>query len=66
MIICLCRNIRDSDYSNKNELIKRLYEEDKVCGICLNNVDTLKEVPRTFMGAWAYFNRNKRTVNGFD
>lgn len=60
MILCLCRNIRDSDFSNKNELIKRLYKEDMVCGACLVNIDALKEQPKTFMGAWAYYNRGER------
>ena len=57
MVICICRNIKESDFQDKRDLIKRLYEDDKVCGICLDNIDDYKELPRTFMGAWAYYNK---------
>lgn len=62
MIICSCRDIRESDYPNKDELILRLYEEDRKCGICLVDIDKFKSKPNTFMGAWAYYSLNKREV----
>lgn len=35
MIICICRDIRESHYSNREDLIKRVLEEDYCCGTCL-------------------------------
>jgi len=43
MIICVCRNIKQSDYKSKNELISRLTEDDVSCGQCLNYCKQLKE-----------------------
>lgn len=34
MVICSCRNIRESDYSTKIELMQRVLEDDLVCGSC--------------------------------
>ena len=34
MIICICRNIKDSDYSSKEELLNRLSQSDINCGQC--------------------------------
>lgn len=34
MIICICRNIKDSDYSTNEELIQRVMEQDACCGQC--------------------------------
>jgi len=36
MILCVCRNIRESDYDNTSDLLKRLYENDLKCGKCLD------------------------------
>ena len=36
MILCVCRDIRESDYDNSGDLLKRLYENDLNCGKCLN------------------------------
>jgi len=36
MILCVCRNIRESDYDNSGDLLKRLYENDLNCGKCLD------------------------------
>lgn len=35
MVVCICRNIRDSEYSDQNELIERLLQDDLSCGKCL-------------------------------
>ena len=34
MIICVCRNIRESDYDTKEELIERIMKLDHDCGQC--------------------------------
>ena len=59
MIICSCRNIRESDFADKDKLILRLYEDDAMCKVCLENIDRYKSKPNTFMGAWAYYSLNK-------
>jgi hypothetical protein len=38
MVVCSCRDIRDSQYSNKEELIARLLEDDYCCGTCLEDL----------------------------
>ena len=35
MVVCSCRDIRDSQYSNKEELIARVLEDDYCCGQCI-------------------------------
>jgi hypothetical protein len=36
MIVCICRDIRESHYDNREDLIKRVLEEDYCCGKCLD------------------------------
>jgi len=35
MIVCVCRNIRESDYDNYEELYERLCDVDICCGHCV-------------------------------
>jgi bacterioferritin-associated ferredoxin len=35
MVVCLCRNISDTRFKNKEELRKRLCAKDIQCGSCL-------------------------------
>jgi hypothetical protein len=34
MIICVCRNIKDSDYQSQEQLIERIMQTDHQCGQC--------------------------------
>ena len=34
MIICICRNIKDSDYDTREQLIQRVMEQDSCCSQC--------------------------------
>jgi hypothetical protein len=34
MIICVCRNIKESDYQSQEELIERIMQTDHQCGQC--------------------------------
>jgi hypothetical protein len=34
MIICMCRNIRDTDFGTAEDLHNRIMECDAVCGCC--------------------------------
>lgn len=34
MIVCICRNIRDSDYDTPEEVRSRVMMDDYVCGTC--------------------------------
>ena len=36
MIACICRNISENKYKDKQALYKRLLENDKQCCKCLN------------------------------
>ena len=36
MIVCICRDIRESHYDNREDLIKRVLEKDYCCGKCLD------------------------------
>lgn len=42
MVICNCRNIRESQFSNREELIARVLQDDYCCGKCI------EELPATF------------------
>lgn len=44
MIICVCRNIKESDYSRQEELIDRIMQTDYNCGQCQQYVQKLKEL----------------------
>jgi hypothetical protein len=37
MVICNCRNIRESQFPNREELIARILEDDYSCGTCLDD-----------------------------
>ena len=37
MVVCSCRDIRDSQYRDKEELIARLLQDDYSCGTCLDD-----------------------------
>lgn len=34
MIVCVCRNIKTSDYESEDELKQRIMENDFCCGLC--------------------------------
>lgn len=44
MIVCVCRNIRESDFETKEDLIKRIMKLDHNCGQCQEYVQKLKEL----------------------
>lgn len=51
MIVCICREIRDSEYSTKEELIERLLQDDCECGKCVEefvDVDKIGHLGREF------------------
>lgn len=62
MYACICRNIKESDYSNKKDLLDRLLQDDVICGSCQENFVKYKSKPNTFMGAWAYYSINNKLV----
>jgi bacterioferritin-associated ferredoxin len=43
MIVCVCRNISDQQYTNQEELVERLLEEDLQCSACMNYIKELKK-----------------------
>lgn len=36
MVVCICRDIRDSQYDSREELIARVLQDDYCCGKCLD------------------------------
>ena len=44
MIICVCRNIKESDYKTIEELIQRIMQLDHNCGQCQEYCQQLKEL----------------------
>lgn len=44
MIICVCRNIKESDFGRQEDLIERIMQMDKNCGQCQDYVQKLKEL----------------------
>jgi len=34
LIVCNCRNIRESDYTSREELLARIMQDDQYCGKC--------------------------------
>lgn len=34
MIVCICRNIKTSEYSSEDDLKDRIMKEDFQCGLC--------------------------------
>jgi hypothetical protein len=43
MIICVCRNIKQSDFETKEQLIERIMQLDHKCGQCQEYCQQLKE-----------------------
>lgn len=48
MIICVCRNIRDSDYATTEELIERIKQLDHNCGQCKEYCSQLLDISKEF------------------
>jgi hypothetical protein len=44
MIICVCRNIKESDFETKDQLIERIMQLDHNCGQCQEYCKQLKEL----------------------
>jgi len=43
MVICVCRNLKESDFSSQEELCNRLLQDDNQCGKCIKEfVDVVK------------------------
>ena len=36
MVVCSCRDIKDSEYTTREELRVRVLQDDHVCGTCLD------------------------------
>jgi hypothetical protein len=43
MIICVCRNIKESDFTRQEDLIERIMKSDYSCGQCQEYCLQLKE-----------------------
>jgi len=43
MIICVCRNIKESDFQTHEELIQRILELDYNCGQCKEYCQQIKQ-----------------------
>ena len=51
MYVCVCRNLKESDFNNKQEIIDRLLHDDCECGKCLEefvDVDKIGHLGREF------------------
>lgn len=46
MIVCNCRDIRESDYPDREELHDRIYCNDVVCGKCLEEFVDVDKSPQ--------------------
>jgi len=44
MIICVCRNIKESDFATQAELIERIMQLDHNCGQCQQYCQQLTEL----------------------
>lgn len=45
MIVCVCRNIKSSEYESEEDLKQRIMENDFHCGLCqLQFIDKDKEL----------------------
>jgi hypothetical protein len=42
MIVCVCRNIKESDYDTSDELLNRLKDVDICCGHCVEYCEQQK------------------------
>ena len=38
MIVCVCRNISDSNYDSLEQLLERLEQDDKQCVSCVEHI----------------------------
>ena len=43
MIVCICRNISDKNFKSKEELLKRLKEDDIQCATCVKFLEQTNE-----------------------
>jgi bacterioferritin-associated ferredoxin len=39
MYVCICREIKDSDFENEEDLLNRLKENDICCGKCIEEIE---------------------------
>ena len=44
MIVCICRNIKESDFATQVEMIERIMQLDHDCGQCQEYCQQLKEL----------------------
>lgn len=44
MIICVCRNLRESDFKTQEEMISRIMQADHRCGQCQEYCQKLSEL----------------------
>lgn len=44
MIVCVCRNLRESDFKTQEQMILRIMELDHHCGQCRDYAQKLKEL----------------------
>jgi len=44
MVVCVCRNIKESDFSRQEDLIERIMQLDHNCGQCQDYAQKLKEL----------------------
>ena len=44
MIVCICRNIRESDFTTQAEMIERIMQSDHDCGQCQEYCQQLTEL----------------------
>ena len=44
VIICVCRNIKESDFETQEQMIERIMQLDHNCGQCQEYVQKLKEL----------------------
>lgn len=44
VIICVCRNIKESDFDTSEQMIERIMQLDHNCGKCQEYVQKLKEL----------------------
>lgn len=44
MIICVCRNIKESDFDTSEQMIERIMQLDHNCGQCQEYCNKIKEL----------------------
>ena len=50
MYVCICREIKDSDFENEEDLLNRLKENDICCGKCLKEFVDADKIGRLGRG----------------